>query len=155
MTVTAQVHKRVKAGNKPATAARTLYLIRRVQFESYLRLEQAVRRLRLTTTQYMVLSMLGHRQPLSSAQLSRRFSVKPQTMFKLIATLDRKGLVSRKGRDGDRRSLHISLTSRGRRVLAACESAVDALEADLFRKFSHAELARFRRHLVRFLADNQ
>ena len=142
-------------GKKSATAARTLYLIRRVQFASYLRLEQVVQRLRLTTTQYTVLSMLGHRQPLSSAQLSRQFSVKPQTMFKLISTLDRKGLVSRKGQNGDRRSLHVSLTRTGRRVLAACESAVDVLEADLFRKFDRAALARFRRHLVQFLADNQ
>jgi len=120
------------AGRRPATAARTLYLIRRVQFASYLRLEQTVKRLGLTTAQYTVLSMLGHRELLSSAQLSRRFSVTPQTMFKLIATIVRKGLVSRKGMNGDRRSLQVSLTPAGRRALAACEQAVDALEADLF-----------------------
>jgi DNA-binding MarR family transcriptional regulator len=142
------------AGRKSATTARTLYLIRRVQFASYLRLEQTVRRLRLTTAQYMVLSMLGHRELLSSAQLSRRFSVTPQTMFKLIAPLKRKGLVSRKGMNGDRRSLRVSLTPAGRRVLAACEQAVDALEAELFRNFGGARLAQFRRHLLQYLADN-
>jgi DNA-binding MarR family transcriptional regulator len=142
------------AARKPSSTARTLYLIRRVQFASYLRLEQAVQRLRLTTAQYMVLSMLGHRAPLSSAQLSRRFSVTPQTMFKLIATLKRKGLVSRKGMNGDRRSLHVSLTPAGRRVLAACEQAVGTLEADLFRTFSAGQLAQFRRHLMKFLTDN-
>src|SRR5450432_2972861 len=141
-------------GSKPSTTARTLYLIRRVQFASYLRLEQAVQRFRLTTAQYMVLSMLGHREPLSSAQLSRRFSVTPQTMYKLIATLKRKGLVSRKSMNGDRRSLHVGLTPAGRRILAGCEQAVGALEAELFRNFSGAQLAQFRRHLLKFLTDN-
>ena len=144
-----------RAARKPSGTARTLYLIRRVQFASYLRLAQAVKRFRLTTAQYMVLSMLGHREPLSSAQLSRRFSVTPQTMFKLIATLERKGLVSRKSMNGDRRSLHVGLTSAGRRVLVACERAVGALEADLFRNFSGGQLAQFRRHLLKFLTDNQ
>jgi DNA-binding MarR family transcriptional regulator len=143
------------AARKPSSTARTLYLIRRVQFASYLRLEQAVQRFRLTTAQYMVLSMLGHREPLSSAQLSRRFSVTPQTMFKLIATLKRKGLVSRKSMNGDRRSLHVGLTPAGRRILAGCEHAVGALEAELFRNFSGAQLAQFRRHLMKFLTDNQ
>ncbi len=142
-------------GRKPSSTARTLYLIRRVQFASYLRLEQAVNGLRLTTAQYMVLSMLGHREPLSSAQLSRRFSVTPQTMFKLIATLKRKGLVSRRSMNGDRRSLHVSLTPAGRRVLAVCEQAVGALEANLFRNFSGGQLAQFRRHLMKFITDNQ
>jgi DNA-binding MarR family transcriptional regulator len=142
-------------GRKPSGTARTLYLIRRVQFVSYLRLEQAVNSLRLTTAQYMVLSMLGHREPLSSAQLSRRFSVTPQTMFKLIATLKRKGLVSRKSMNGDRRSLYVSLTPAGRRILAVCEQAVGALEANLFRNFSGGQLAQFRRHLMKFITDNQ
>jgi DNA-binding MarR family transcriptional regulator len=143
-----------RAAKRPATSARTVYLIRRVQFASYLRLEQAVGRLNLTTAQYMVLSMLGHRQPLSSADLSRRFAVTPQTMFKLIATLKRHGLVALKGMNGDRRSLQITLTRAGHRVLAASETAVDALEADLFRGFSRMQLAQFRRYLVKYLADN-
>jgi len=144
----------LQAAKKPGSSARTVYLIRRVQLASYLRLTDAVGRLRLTTAQYMVLSMLGHRQPLSSAELSRRFAVTPQTMFKLIATLKRKGLVSLKGTNGDRRSLQITLTGPGRRVLAASEAAVDRLEADLFRSFSKPQLAQFRRYLVKYLVDN-
>ena len=144
----------MQAAKKLGASARTVYLIRRVQFASYLRLDETVGRLHLTTAQYMVLSMLGHRQPLSSADLSRRFSVKPQTMFKLIATLKRGGLVSLKGMNGDRRSLQITLTRSGRAVLKTSEAAVDRLEAELFRNFSKAQLAQFRRHLVKYLVDN-
>ncbi|HLH98906.1 MAG TPA: MarR family transcriptional regulator [Xanthobacteraceae bacterium] len=144
----------MRALKKPGSSARTVYLIRRVQFASYLRLEQAVGRHHLTTAQYMVLSMLGHRQPLSSADLSRRFSVKPQTMFKLISTLRRGGLVSLKSMNGDRRRLQLTLTRAGRRVLGRCEATVDSLEADLFRNFRKAQLAQFRRYLLKYLEDN-
>lgn len=137
-----------------ATTARTIYLIKRAQFASHLRLEASLRRFRLTAAQYMVLSMIGHRGQLSSAQLSRRFSVKPQSMFKLITTLERKALIARKEVDSDRRTLMVSLTATGRRLLASCEETVDALEADLMKNFTPAQVAQFRRFLLRFLDGN-
>ena len=142
----------VAAADRPP---RTIYLIRRVQFTTYLRLEERLRPFGLTVAQYMVISMLGHSGRLSSAQLSRRFEVTPQTMFKLIASLRRKGAVARRGVNGDRRALEVSLTAPGKRLLSACEEAVDALEAELFRAFAGRELRAFRGHLVKFLRDNR
>ena len=65
----------VAAADRPP---RTIYLIRRVQFTTYLRLEERLKPFGLTVAQYMVISMLGHSGRLSSAQLSRRFEVTPQ-----------------------------------------------------------------------------
>ena len=107
-----------RARGKGATAAdgrppRTIYLIRRVQFMTYLRLEERLRPFGLTAAQYMVISMLGHSGRLSSAQLSRRFEVTPQTMFKLIASLRRKGAIARRGVNGDRRNDPAEASPRG------------------------------------------
>jgi DNA-binding MarR family transcriptional regulator len=147
---------RAKAAATGAKAApRTLYLIRKAQFTTYLRLEERLRPFGLTAAQYMVISMLGHSGRLSSAQLSRRFEVTPQTMFKLIASLRRKGAIERRGVNGDRRALEVSLTAAGRRLLVACEAAVDALEAELFRGFTGRELRGFRSQLMKFLSDNR
>jgi DNA-binding MarR family transcriptional regulator len=99
--------------------------------------------------------MLGHSGRLSSAQLSRRFEVTPQTMFKLLAPLRRKGLIARRGVNSDRRALEVSLTPAGRRVLAQCEAAIDALEAELFRGFTGRELRNLRALLAKFLAENR
>jgi DNA-binding MarR family transcriptional regulator len=99
--------------------------------------------------------MLGYSGRLSSAQLSRRFEVTPQTMFKLLAPLRRKGLIARRGASSDRRALEVSLTPPGRRLLAACEAAVDALESELFRGFAARELRTLRALLAKFLADNR
>ncbi|MGE5148092.1 MAG: MarR family winged helix-turn-helix transcriptional regulator [Candidatus Eiseniibacteriota bacterium] len=134
---------------------RTIYLIRRVQFMTYLRLEERLKPFGLTVAQYMVISMLGHSGRLSSAQLSRRFEVTPQTMFKLIASLRRKGAIARRGVSGDRRALEVSLTAAGRRLLVECEDAVDKLEAELFRGFAGRELRALRGGLVKFLRDNR
>jgi DNA-binding MarR family transcriptional regulator len=153
---TAPRHARPAAGAGDARATpRTIYLIRKVQFAAYLRLEERLRPFGLTAAQYMVLSMLGHSGRLSSAQLSRRFEVTPQTMFKLIASLRRKRLIARRGVNGDRRALEVSLTAAGRRLLASCEAAVDALEAELFCDFSSRELRGFRAHLAHFLSANR
>ena len=150
------VAKRTPKATADARAtARTIYLIRKVQFATYLRLEDCLRPFGLTAAQYMVLSMLGHSGRLSSAQLSRRFEVTPQTMFKLIASLRTKRLIARRGVNGDRRALEVSLTAAGRRLLDSCEAAVDALEAELFRGFSSRELRGFRTHLAHFLGANR
>ncbi|HVO16655.1 MAG TPA: MarR family transcriptional regulator [Alphaproteobacteria bacterium] len=134
---------------------RTLYLVRRAQFTTYLRLEERLKPFGLTAAQYTVMSMLGHSGRLSSAQLSRRFEVTPQTMFKLLAPLRRKGLIARRGVNSDRRALEVSLTPAGRRVLAQCEAAIDALEAELFRGFTGRELRNLRALLAKFLAENR
>ena len=143
------------ASESATTTARTIYLIKRAQFASHLRLEDTLKPFRLTAAQYMVMSVLGHRGQLSSAQLSRRFSVKPQSMFKLITTLERKGLIARKEVDRDRRTLMVSLTSAGRRLLAQCDDAVDALEADMLKEFSPAQLKQFRASLTKVVNDTQ
>jgi DNA-binding MarR family transcriptional regulator len=122
---------------------------------TYLRLEERLKPFGLTAAQYTVISMLGHSGRLSSAQLSRRFEVTPQTMFKLLAPLRRKGLIARRGLNGDRRALEVSLTQPGRRVLAACEAAVDGLEAELFSGFTGRELRNLRALLAKFLAENR
>lgn len=133
------------------STARTLYLVKRLQHETYLRMDEVLQPLGVTVAQYTVLSMLGHRDGMSSAQLSRRYAVTPQTMIKLIAGLEGKGFISRRGAAGNRRVLQVSLTAAGRRLLATCEAAIDRVETALFAGFSRAESAQFRQALGRLL----
>jgi DNA-binding MarR family transcriptional regulator len=134
---------------------RMIYLVRRLQVSSYLQLEESLQRFDITPTQYTVMSTLAHRERLSSAQLSRRFFVKPQSMIKLIASLEAKNLISRVAANGDRRVLEVSLTPAGRRMLTACEIAVDDLEKRMFEKFSAPQLAQFRRFMQKAVDENR
>jgi DNA-binding MarR family transcriptional regulator len=136
------------SGEVRASRARTSYLVKRLQHALYLRMESTLAPFELTATQYTVLSILGHRRDQSSAQLARRFAVTPQTMIKLVASLEAKGLISRAEGDEDRRRLVVSLTRAGRRVLEACEAAIDAMETEAFSALGEDRLAGLRSLLL-------
>ena len=101
------------------------------------RLERAIRagiaeRVRphgLTTLQYTTLSVLHrHGEPLSNAQLARRAYMTPQSMSEVIDALENRDLIQRNPHPNHGRLFPATLTPKGRRVLAACERAVDEME---------------------------
>ena len=126
---------------------RTLYLIRQVQLHCRSHMDEALNTFDLTASEYTILSILDRRDRLSAAQLSRRFSVTPQSMNALIGSLEEKGLISRREAPQNRRILQTTLTRSGRALLAACDGAIDAAEAELFCKLTKAELGAFRQVL--------
>jgi len=98
----------------------------------------------LTALQFTTLSVLNrHGTPLSSSQLARRSFMKAQSMYEVTHWLEQAGLIKRNAHPNHRRKLPASLTAKGRRVVAACESAVGDFEARMLRGFSRAERARF------------
>jgi DNA-binding MarR family transcriptional regulator len=115
-----------------ATAPRTIYLVRMVDIAIRAGLEQRLQEFQLTGAQYTVLSLLSSRDNLSSADLSRRFLVTPQSMNEMIMALERKELVSRQEDEDNRRILRVKLTAHGQAVLKKCDKQVDGLEAELF-----------------------
>lgn len=82
----------------------------------------------LTVPQYTALSILRDRAGLSNAQLARRTYVTPQSMNEVIAALERDGLVARSPAANHGRVLEVTVTRRGRDVLARCDGAVTAME---------------------------
>jgi DNA-binding MarR family transcriptional regulator len=135
-----------------ATPARTIYMVRQLQLAIYARLEEALRAHQLTPIQYTVLSILCRRQGLSSAELSRRFSVTPQSMNELVAVLERKGLIRRQEAPENRRVLRVSPTAEGKRLLARCDRLVDELESALFAGVGRGEMVNLRQTLAKVLA---
>jgi DNA-binding MarR family transcriptional regulator len=115
-----------------ATAPRTIYLVKMLDIAVRAGLEQRLQEFQLTGAQYTVLSLLSTRDNLSSADLSRRFLVTPQSMNEMIMALERKGLVSRQEDEGNRRILRVKLTPHGQAILKKCDKQVDSLETELF-----------------------
>ena len=115
-----------------ATAPRTIYLVKMLDIAVRAGLDQRLQEFQLTGSQYTVLSLLSTRDNLSSADLSRRFLVTPQSMNEMIMALERKELVSRQEDEENRRILRVKLTPHGQAVLRKCDKLVDNLEAELF-----------------------
>jgi DNA-binding MarR family transcriptional regulator len=132
---------------------RTLYLIKRVQYKTFVRLEAAMQPLGVTTTQFRILTTLSHGGKRSSAELSRMFGVKPQTMIKQIANLESNGLIERNLAKGSKRVLEVTMTEAGRAALRACDKAATAVEASIFSCFEPGELATYRALMQKLLAS--
>jgi DNA-binding MarR family transcriptional regulator len=136
--------------------ARLSYLVRQAQLATYQRLDRALRGFGLTPAQYTVLSILSRRgESLSSAALSRRLGVSPQSANEIVATLTALGLVRRTAGAENRRIRELGLTLRGRNLLVQCDAAVDRLEEALFCVLAAPEQETLRRLLIRVIAADR
>lgn len=98
----------------------------------------------LTALQFTTLSVLNrHGTPLSSSQLARRSFMTAQSMHEVTHRLEQAGLIKRNPHPNHRRKLPASLTAKGRRVVAACESGVSEFENRMLGGFSRTERTRF------------
>jgi DNA-binding MarR family transcriptional regulator len=110
---------------------RVSYVIARLERAIRQTIQERVREYGLTTLQYTTLSVLGARGELSNAQLARRSYMTPQSMSEVIEALEGRGLIERSPHPNHRRVLPARLTDEGRRVLAACDEAVDEAEEEM------------------------
>jgi DNA-binding MarR family transcriptional regulator len=99
----------------------------------------------LTALQFTTLSVLNHHgAPLSSSQLARRSFMTAQSMHEVIYRLEEAGLIKRNAHPSHRRKRPASLTTKGRKVVAACEAAVADFETRMLRGFTRADRVKFR-----------
>lgn len=125
-----------------------MYLLNQANQAVRSRLEQDLRPLGLTGIQYTVLSIVGSRDGISSAELSRRFFVTPQTMNEIVGALERRGLLVREESAQSRRILTARLTPEGVELLARADEVADTIEAEAFGSLSEADFAELRRILT-------
>lgn len=113
------------------TLPRVGYLVYRVERRLRARLDEELRLIGVSTPEYVTLSLLHERDGLSCAQLARWVMVTPQAMNLVISALERRKLIRRRPDPKHRRVLRASVTPRGLEILARCDQAMDAIEADM------------------------
>ena len=79
----------------------------------------------LTLAQYQLLAPLSESSPRSVGELKAAAGVAGPTVTKLLDGLERGGLVERTPSERDRRSIDVSLTDEGRRVMDETREWVD------------------------------
>ena len=125
-----------------------IYLLARIFYGMRQKSEDALRPHNLTPMQFTILDSLNRWNGLSSAELSRRFRVTPQTMGEMVGNLERRSLVARVQDPANRRALRLSLTEPGRELLDACEGEMQAIEAQMFEQMSPRDLESLRGRLA-------
>lgn len=142
-----------ESSSDPFGGPSTTYLISQVHHPLRNFSDALLRRYGVTGLQFTVLSVVAHREGLSSADLSRRFYVTPQSMGQLLTTLEERGLLERREDSNNRRILRITLTPAGREVVEAGTRDMAKLEEDAFRSLSPKELKTLRSLLRTVISD--
>lgn len=151
---------RMVAAQVPATAAEDpqpsngpfpwalIYLFARIFYAVRTRSEEALKPHSLTPMQFTILATLGRWPDISSAELSRRFNVTPQTMGEMVANLERRSLVSRGQDESNRRALRLSLTDAGRSLVRTCDAEMNKVEAEMVKGLSPTQRTELRASLA-------
>lgn len=110
----------------------------------------------ITPIQFTVLYFVDHdKGDLSSAQLSRRFSMTPQSMNELVAVLERKKLLKKSVDPAHKRILRLSLTAKGKKLLQDCNTASDEIEEILLAGLSANEINILRGLIGKILENSK
>jgi DNA-binding MarR family transcriptional regulator len=133
------------ADTNPATL---LYLVGRLDRVVRRAIYEVVRTHGLSVNEFTTLSVLANRHGLSNAQLARRSLVSPQSANEVLLALEGLGLVRRKAHPAHGRILQTLLTAKGRRVLAACDAHVAAVEARMTSGLNRTQQAAARQILI-------
>lgn len=140
---------RADAAPRSAPAApRLSYLVFRLERRIRARLDEALARHGVTTTEYMALSELRLRDGPSSAQLARIAFVTPQAMNLVIRDLERRGLVLRRPDPRGGRVLRVGLTRAGSAALRRCDRALDGIESVMLAEFDEEDRKTLADHLI-------
>lgn len=132
------------------------YLLKEASSALRAAMEEALRPLGLTVTQYSCMELLAQRPGLSASDLARGAFVTRQSMNVVLQGLDQDGLVARAAEPAVGRTLPTRLTPRGRETLDRATAAVRGVEVRMLDDMSQAEQAealRLLRSMLRSLRD--
>ena len=115
------------------------YLLKQAQSLLHLRMEEALRPLQLTVSQYSCLHSLRREPGISAAALARATFVTRQSMNAMLQQLIDRGLVTRPSRAETGRALPALLTPAGSDALDAAQTLVDGVEQRMLAGLSAAE----------------
>ena len=115
-------------------------MIKRLEIEQTSRMTNALEQFDLSPIQFAILYFVDYDQgDLSSAQLSRRFLMTPQSMNEHVRVLERKKILKKKTYPSHKKILRIALTAKGNQILKACNRELDIMEGKFLKGLSPKE----------------
>jgi DNA-binding MarR family transcriptional regulator len=124
------------------------YALKHAQSLLHLRMEEALKPLRLTVSQYSCLYRLRREPGISAAALARATFVTRQSMNAMLQQLIDRDLVARPSRVEIGRALPTMLTAAGTDALGAAQKLVDGVERRMLSGLSATDSAALARGLA-------
>ncbi|HWW65063.1 MAG TPA: MarR family transcriptional regulator [Sphingomonadaceae bacterium] len=139
----------------PLDAPSTILLIKWAEMAVRSRVEKALRPLRLSSGQLLLLVLLERSGEKTPAALSRALHVTPQAMTTLLKPLEERKLLARREDEANRRRILLSLTDEARAILREVRALTPAIEADLIAgTLDSGEVSALRGLLTRIAAPD-
>ena len=132
------------------------YLLKEASSVLRVAMEEVLRPLGMSVTQYSCLELLAQRPGLSNSELARGAFVTRQSMNVLLQALEREGLVTRPEAAPVGKVRPTRLTARGRRSLVRATAAVRSVEVRMLAGMTEAEQSgtfRILQRMIRSLRD--
>lgn len=115
------------------------YVLKEASSALRVAMEEVLRPLGMSVTQYSCLELLGQRPGLSNSELARGAFVTRQSMNVLLQALEREGYVTRPEQAPVGKVLPTRLTPRGRRSLEKASVAVRSVEIRMLAGMTEAD----------------
>lgn len=116
-------------------------------------MDDALQAHHLGRTQWRLLASVLHEEGLTQTQLARRLEMERASAGQAIDALERRGLVARTPKDGDRRVWSIVATDAAHGLMDDLRDVVDGVYAQIFSGFSADETATLKRLLDRIATN--
>jgi DNA-binding MarR family transcriptional regulator len=117
----------------------SLLVGRHVRFFS----EKHIKKHKLSTQNWLILTVIGRFAPLSPSELADHTSVARDKISRIVDQLVANGLVARRTDEKDRRRIVLTLLAKGKRVFEDLELVARRIEADVLGKLSESEREAF------------
>lgn len=113
-------------------------------FAMHRRVMSAAKELGLTSGQPKILEYLSELEGVEQKTIARSCEIESATVGSILDRMEKSGLIERRRREGNRRSLYVYLTPAGRDAAAQTEKIFAAAEERAFAGMSQEEIALLR-----------
>lgn len=104
-----------------------------------------------THAQLWLMMIIAHEEPMVIQEITKRMSLSPSAVSRLVAGLESIGVVERTMHGDDRRKVVVAITEQGRQVLADTKKERVKLFAKIFDVFTDDELMTLMKLHEKFL----
>ena len=125
------------------------YLLMADQAVFQKRLLNALKKASLTAGQPKVLDYLNDHDGAGKKEIAAACHIEPATLTSVLNRMEEKGMIERRMRNGNRRSLYVFLTEKGKELSDVVEREFDRAEEQALAGFSPEEREECRRMLRR------
>ena len=103
----------------------------------------------ISIPEWRAIAVLGAFAPLSSNEICERTAMDKAKVSRAVATLLKRGLIAREAHETDQRLIQLTLSKAGRKVYEAIIPRARAIEAEVTKGLSRADVAALHRILDR------